>query len=412
MTLEEPVEDLLRALVPQVLGTLVRRYGDFARCEDAVQEALIAAVDAWSQAGVPASPVGWLSTVAARRYVDQVRVDTARARRERAVADALPRDVLAAAPADLEPARDDLLELLFLCCHPALTASAQMALTLRAVGGLATPEIAAAFLVPDKTMGQRISRAKQRLREVGARFELPPEPERGPRVGVVLHVLYLVFNEGYSASAGTTLHRADLTREAVRLARRLHERLPGSGEAAGLLALMLLTEARSAARIGPDGELVPLAEQDRARWDRAAIAEGTDLLTRAMATLPLGPYQVQASIAALHDEAASVEDTDWRQILALYDILERSAPNPVVSLNRAVALGMVRGPQAGLAALRELETGVLAGHHRLLAVRAHLLEQAGERACAATAFQEAARLAGSVPEQRFLLRRAARCAAG
>ncbi len=393
-------------LAPQALGTLMRRYGDFARCEDAVQEALIAAVDQWSRAGVPTHPVGWLSTVATRRYVDQVRVDTARERRERAVLEAQPRDVLVAAPADVEPVRDDLLELLFLCCHPALTAPAQMALTLRAVGGLSTHEIAAAFLVPEKTMGQRISRAKQRLQDVDARFDLPSEPDRKPRLRVVLHVLYLVFNEGYSASVGPTLRRADLTQEAVRLARRLHERLPDSGEAAGLLALMLLTEARGPARTGPGGELVPLAEQDRSRWDRAAITVGTELLTRTMATLPLGPYQVQAAIAALHDEAASAEDTDWRQILALYDILERLAPNPVTSLNRAVALGMVRGPHAGLDAVRELETGMLAGHHRLLAVRAHLLEQAGEPAAAATAFQEAARLAGNLPEQRFLLRRA------
>ena len=412
MTLDQSVEGLLRALAPQVLGMLVRRYGDFAGCEDAVQEALIVAVDAWPRAGVPEYPLGWLGTVATRRYVDQVRADTARERRERAVVDALPRDALVTAPVDVEPGQDDLLELLFLCCHPALTAPSQMALTLRAVGGLSTSEIAAAFLVPEKTMGQRVSRAKQRLREVGARFELPSGPERGPRVRVVLHVLYLVFNEGYSASAGPALHRADLTGEAVRLARRLHERLPESGEAAGLLALMLLTEARGPARMGPGGELIPLAEQDRSRWDRTAITEGTDLLTRAMATLPLGPYQVQASIAALHDEAASVEDTDWPQILALYDILERLAANPVVSLNRAVALAMVHGPQAGLDVLHELERGVLAGNHRLLAVRAHLLEQAGERASAATAFQEAARLAGSVPEQRFLLRRAARCAAG
>jgi RNA polymerase sigma factor (sigma-70 family) len=410
LTLAEPVEDVLRVVAPQVLGTLMRRYGDFARCEDAVQEALIAAVDQWSRAGVPTHPVGWLSTVATRRYVDQVRADTARERRERAVLEAQPRDVLVAAPADVEPVRDDLLELLFLCCHPALTAPAQMALTLRAVGGLSTQEIATAFLVPEKTMGQRISRAKQRLRDVDACFDLPPEPDRGPRLRVVLHVLYLVFNEGYSASVGPTLRRADLTQEAVRLARRLHERLPDSGEAAGLLALMLLTEARGPARTGPGGELVPLAEQDRSRWDRAAITAGTELLTRTMATLPLGPYQVQAAIAALHDEAASAEDTDWRQILALYDILERLAPNPVTSLNRAVALGMVRGPHAGLDALREVETGMLAGHHRLLAVRAHLWEQAGEPAAAATAFQEAARLAGNLPEQRFLLRRAARCA--
>ncbi|PRY38790.1 RNA polymerase sigma factor [Umezawaea tangerina] len=395
------VEDLLRVLAPKVLGALVRRHGDFARCEDAVQEALIAAVDAWSRDGVPEHPRGWLTTVAARRYVDQVRADTARERRELADFDASRRE------ADAEPVdRDDLLELLFLCCHPALTAPSQMALTLRAVGGLTTPEIAAAFLVPEKTMGQRISRAKSRLREAGARFGLPRD--LGPRLEVVLHVLYLVFNEGYSASGGSALHRVDLTAQALRLTRDLHRRLPDSGETTGLLALMLLTEARAAARTGPDGVLVPLAEQDRSRWDSAAIAEASGLLTHSLATLSIGPYQVQAAIAAVHDEAASVETTDWPQILALYDLLDRLAPSPVAALNRAVAVGEVHGPQAGLAALDELRTGVLADHHRLLAVHAHLLEQAGDHASAAERFQEAARLAGSVPEQRFLLSRAAR----
>ncbi|HEX6346547.1 RNA polymerase sigma factor [Umezawaea sp.] len=398
------VEDLLRDLAPRVLGTLVRRHRDFARCEDAVQEALIAASEAWTRAGAPEHPRGWLTTVAQRRYVDQVRGDAARERRELAVLDATPRDALVAAPADAEPVRDDLLELLFLCCHPALTEPSQVALTLRAVGGLTTPEIAAAFLVPEKTMGQRISRAKQRLREVGARFELPPEPE--PRLRVVLHVLYLVFNEGYSASAGPDLHRVDLTRQALRLTRDLRDRLPDSGETAGLLALMRLTEARGRARTGPDGVLVPLAEQDRSLWDRTAIAEATALLHHSLATLPLGPYQVQAAIAALHDEADSVETTDWPQVLALYDLLDRLAPNPVASLNRAVALGMVHGPAAGLEAVRDLETGVLAGNHRLLAVRAHLLDQAGDRSAASACFQEAARLAGSHPERRFLLGRA------
>ncbi|MCS7477329.1 RNA polymerase sigma factor [Umezawaea endophytica] len=401
------VDDLLRTLAPRVLGTLVRRYGDFTRCEDAVQEALINAADAWARAGVPEHPLGWLTTVAARRYVDQVRADTARERRELAVLDATPRDALVAPPADAEPVRDDLLELLFLCCHPALPAPAQMALVLRAVGGLTTPEIAAAFLVPEKTMGQRISRAKQRLRDAGARFELPPEAERGPRLRVVLHVLYLGFNEGYSASAGPDLHRVDLTAQALRLARDLRDRLPDSGETTGLLALMLLTEARGRARTGPEGVLVPLAEQDRSLWDRAAIAEATAMLDHSLATFPLGPYQVQAAIAALHDEAASVEATDWPQVLALYDLLERLAPNPVVSLNRAVALGVVHGPEAGLAAVRELGAGVLAGNHRLLAVEAHLLDQAGDRSAAARRFQEAARLAGSHPERRFLLSRAA-----
>ncbi len=406
------VDDVLRALAPRVLGTLVRRYGDFARCEDAVQEALIVAAGTWAGDGVPEHPRGWLTTVATRRYVDQVRSDSARERRELAALDASPRDTLVAAPADAEPVRDDLLELLFLCCHPALTAPSQMALVLRAVGGLTTPEIAAAFLVPEKTMGQRISRAKQRLRDAGARFDLPPEPERGPRLRVVLHVLYLVFNEGYSASTGPDLHRVDLTGQALRLTRDLRARLPDSGETAGLLALMLLTEARGRARTGPDGVLVPLADQDRSLWDRTAIAEATALLDHSLATFPLGPYQVQAAIAALHDEATSVEATDWPQVLALYDLLERLAPNPVVSLNRAVALGVVHGPEAGLEAVRELDAGVLAGNHRLLAVRAHLLEQAGDRSAAAACFQEAARLAGSQPERRFLLSRAAETSSG
>jgi len=406
----ESVEESLRSLASQVLGSLVRRYGDFDRCEDAVQEALIAATDTWSRDGVPARPLGWLNKVATNRYIDRIRADSARERRERAALDAMPRDALVAPPPDAEVVRDDLLELLFLCCHPALTVSSQLALMLRAVAGLTTGEIAAAFLVPEKTMGQRVSRAKQRLREAGARFELPPDPEHGPRLRVVLHVLYLMFNEGYSASAGSDLRRPDLTGQAVKLVRRLYARLPDSGEVAGLLALMLLTEARGAARTGPDGVLVPLAEQDRSRWDAEAVAEGTEILTRTLATRPLGPYQVQAAIAAVHDEAPSAEATDWKQILALYEILERLHPNPVTTLNRAVALGMVRGPHAGLALLDELESGVLAGHHRLLAVRAYLLDRAGKTAAASSAYREAARLAGSRPEQRFLLLRAARCA--
>ncbi|MEU4834883.1 sigma-70 family RNA polymerase sigma factor [Streptosporangium sp. NPDC023615] len=407
---DDPVEELLRSLASRVLGSLVRRYGDFARCEDATQEALITAAGAWPRDGVPARPLGWLVTVAANRYIDQVRSDGARERRERAALDATPRDALVAPPPDAEETRDDLLELLFLCCHPALTVASQMALTLRAVAGLTTGEVAASFLVPEKTMGQRISRAKQRLREAGARFEAPTDPEHGPRLRVVLHVLYLVFNEGYSASAGSRLRRPELTRQALHLVRRLHARLPGSGETAGLLALMLLTEARAAARTGPDGVLVPLAEQDRSRWDAAAVAEGTELVARTLATGPIGPYQVQAAIAAVHDEAPSAEDTDWRQILGLYEILERLEPNPVTTLNRAVALAMVRGPRAGLALLDGLESGALAGHHRLLAVRAHLLDRDGRAAEAAEAYREAARLAGSRPERRFLLGRAARCA--
>ncbi len=406
MKSDEPIEGLLRSLAPQALGSLVRRYGDFARCEDAVQEALIAAAQAWPRDGVPEHPLGWLGKVAANRYVDQVRADSARERRERAEAQAMPRDALLAPPPDTEQPRDDLLELLFLCCHPALTVPSQLALTLRAVAGLTTGEIAACFLVPEKTMGQRVSRAKQRLRKAGARFELPADPEHGPRLRVVLHVLYLMFNEGYSATAGPRLRRPDLTGQAQHLVRRLHTRLPESGETAGLLALMLLTEARAAARTGEDGVRVPLAEPDRSRWDAALIAEGVDLISRTLASRPLGPYQVQAAIAAVHVEAPSAEATDWRQILALYDILERLQPSPVVTLNRAVAVAMVRGPHAGLALLREVESGVLAGHHRVPAVRAHLLVLAGETEAAARAYREAARLAGSRPEQRFLLRRA------
>ncbi|MEV6812175.1 sigma-70 family RNA polymerase sigma factor [Micromonospora sp. NPDC051296] len=401
--------DLLRRLAPQVLGALVRRYGDFARAEDAVQEALVAAVEAWPREGVPEHPAGWLHTVATRRYVDQVRAEAARARRERTVLDATPRDALVAPPPDAEPPRDDLLELFLLCCHPALPAPAQLALTLRAVGGLTTAEIAAAFLVPEKTMGQRISRAKQRLREAGARFALPPAAEQGPRLAVVRQVLYLMFNEGYSASSGPELLRADLTRQALRLTRRLRERLPDDGETAGLLALMLLTEARAAARVGPDGELVPLAEQDRGRWDRAAITEGCALVAHSLSTSPPGPYQVQAAIAAVHSEAPTTEATDWPQVLALYELLDRLAPNPVATLSRAVAVGMVHGPAAGLALLAEVDSGILAGHHRLHAVRAHLLELADDRAAAAAAWRQAASLAGSGPERRHLLRRAINC---
>ena len=404
------VEEVLRNLTPQVLATLVRRYRDFSRCEDAVQEALIEALAAWSPAGVPEEPLGWLITVASRRFIDQVRADSSRERRERAVIDATPRDALVAAPADAEPWRDDTLELLFLCCHPALAPPSQMALTLRAVCGLTTAEIASAFFVPASTMGQRISRAKHRLRQAGARFELRPGSEEGARLAAVQHVLYLMFNEGYIASSGPDLQRPELTGQALRLVRRLHERLPDSGETAGLLALLLLTDSRRSARTGLDGELIPLTEQDRSLWDQAAIAEGTELISTALATSSLGPYQLQAAIAAVHAESPSVQDTDWSQILALYTLLERLAPSPVTTLNRAVALAMVDGPEAGLAVLGELETGVLAGSHRLLAVRAHLLERAGQRSAAAAAYQEAARRAGSLPEQRFLLGRAVTCA--
>jgi RNA polymerase sigma factor (sigma-70 family) len=407
-------ERLLRELAPQVLGALVRRYGHFDRCEDAVQEALLAAAVQWPAQGMPANPRGWLVTVAARKLTDQWRSDQARARREATVAARAPADeALAPGPGDQEhpPDRDDTLTLLVLCCHPALSPASQVALTLRAVGGLTTAQIARAFLVPEATMAQRISRAKQRIKQAGAAFRLPPEPERAERLRVVLQVLYLIFNEGYTASSGPDLHRVELTAEAIRLTRAVRELLPDDGEVAGLLALMLLTDARRPARTRDDGALVPLAEQDRGLWIRASIAEGVALLTPALARAPVGPYQVQAAIAAVHAEAERAQDTDWPQILALYQLLERIAPNPMVTLNRAVATAMVRGPEAGLDLLRSLEgDDRVAGHHRLEAVRAHLQELAGDHQAARAGYQLAARRTTSLPERRYLQDRAARLA--
>jgi RNA polymerase sigma factor (sigma-70 family) len=394
-----PVEDLLRELSPQVLGALVRRYGGFDTCEDAVQEALLAAALQWPEEGVPDNPRGWLITVASRRRTELWRNETARRRREEAAA---------AQPApEPAPAVDDTLTLLLLCCHPALTQVSQVALTLRAVGGLSTAEIARAFLVPESTVGQRISRAKQRIKASGAEFRLPPASELPARVEAVLHVLYLIFNEGYTASSGTRLNRVELTAEAIRLTRQLHGRLPEDGETAGLLALMLLTDARRPARTRADGTLVPLAEQDRSRWDAQAISEGVELITSTLAKAPIGPYQLQAAIAAVHDEAARAEDTDWRQILGLYELLHGCAPGPMVTLNRIVASAMVHGPHIGLAQLAEAEADpALTGHHRVYAVRAHLLDLAGDHQAAATHYLLAARTTLSVPEQRYLESRA------
>jgi RNA polymerase sigma factor (sigma-70 family) len=395
------VDELLRDLTPQVLGVLVRRYGDFDACEDAVQEALLAAAQQWPTEGVPANPAGWLVTVATRRRTEMWRSETARRRREEAAALREPPEP------EPVPALDDTLTLFFLCCHPALTPVSQVALTLRAVGGLTTAEIARALLVPEATVGQRISRAKQRIRASGTEFRLPPDAERSERLAAVLHVLYLIFNEGYTASSGSALQRVELTAEAIRLARQLHARLPEDGEVAGLLALMLLTDARRAARSAPDGALVPLAEQDRSRWDAAAIAEGAALVTNALKSAPVGPYQVQAAIAAVHDEAARYEDTDWRQILILYGLLDALAPGPMVTLNRIVALAMVDGPAAGLAQLDRAATDpALAGHHRVHAVRAHLLDLAGDRAGARAEYRIAARRTRSDPERRYLESRA------
>ncbi|TQM45620.1 RNA polymerase sigma factor [Pseudonocardia cypriaca] len=397
------LEDVLRPLVPQVLGVLVRRHGQFEACEDAVQEALLAATVQWPAEGVPDNPRAWLLTVATRRLTDQWRSEHARRRRE--TTSALLDGLEEVAP-EQPPAEDDTLTLLFLCCHPALSPPSQVALTLRAVGGLTTAEIARAFLVPESTIAQRISRAKRTV--AGGDFALPAEADRTSRLGAVLHVLYLVFNEGYTATSGPDLQRPDLTREALRLVRQVHRLLPDDGEVAGLLALMSITEARRPARTRPDGGLVPLAEQDRGLWDRALLAEGIALIEATMARAPVGPYQLQAAIAAVHSEAECAEDTDWPQIAQLYRVLSTVAPGPMVTLNRAVAVGMVEGPQAGLDLLATLDEGPLAGHHRVPAVRAHLLELAGEREAARAAYLEAARRTTSEPERRYLEERADR----
>jgi RNA polymerase sigma factor (sigma-70 family) len=395
------VDELLRDLAPQVLGVLARRHADFGACEDAVQEALLAAAIQWPAEGLPANPKGWLITVATRRRTELWRSESARRDREQRAALLEPREP------DPVPDEDDTLALLLLCCHPSLTHASQIALTLRAVGGLTTAEIARAFLVPEATVAQRISRAKQRIKDSGLTFELPPPEELRERLGAVLHVLYLIFNEGYTASSGPALQRVELSAEAIRLTRELHERMPDEGEVAGLLALMLLTDARRPARTRADGALVPLAEQDRGRWDARAIAEGVALITATLERAPIGPYQLQAAIAAVHDEAARAEDTDWLEILGLYHLLHAIAPGPMVTLNRIVAAAMVHGPHAGLAMLDAAEDDpALAGHHRVAAVRAHLLDLAGDAAAAREHYRLAARRTLSIPERRYLESRA------
>ena len=407
-------EDLLRDLAPQVLGALVRRYGHFEVAEDAVQEALLAAATQWPRDGVPDSPRGWLITVASRRMTDLLRAEQARRRREDTVAvRVLPEEYLAPAADEAAERGDDTLVLLFLCCHAALTPASQIALTLRAVGGLTTAEIARAYLVPESTMAQRISRAKKRVAEHGARFRLPPPGEVAERLAAVEHVLYLVFHEGYTATSGPRLHRVELTAEAIRLTRMLHALVPDDAEVAGLLALMLLTDARRPARTGPGGEPVPLEEQERTQWDRAAIAEGVALVTRALARRQPGPYQLQAAIAAVHDEAPTAEATDWPQILALYERLLRLRDNPVVRLNHAVAAAMVHGPRLGLTLVKDLDDDPrLSEGHRLDVVRAHLLERAGDLDAAVVHYRAAARRTTSPAERRYLERRADALARG
>jgi len=425
-SLDSRGENLLRELAPQVLGAVIRRFGDFSAAEDAVQEALLAAAVQWPEEGMPDNPRGWLIQVAVRRMTDQFRADMARRRRETDVVMQAPDQHVVPAPDPLslayfgsgfgapgaENEQDDTLILLFMCCHPALTRPSAIALTLRAVGGLTTAEIANAFLVPEATMAQRISRAKQRIKTSGVPFRMPTDRERAERLSAVLHVLYLIFNEGYASSIGPNLQRSDLANEAIRLTRAVHHVLPDDGEVAGLLALMLLTDARRPARTGPDGELIPLTDQDRTLWDRNAIAEGIALITDTLSRGSIGAYQLQAAIAAVHDEAARADDTDWPQILALYGLLKRMSDNPMVTLNHAIAAAMVHGPQAGLALLKTLDADQrLAGHYRLDAVRAHLLEKAGDREAAIAHYQAAAGRTTSIPERNYLNTQAARLAA-
>lgn len=402
------IERLLRELAPQVLSPVVRRFRDFAAAEDAVQEALIAAAAQWPREGLPANPRAWLIQVASRRMTDHIRSEVARRHREQVAAEEAERLALPV-DAGTESGEDDTLVLLFMCCHPALTPSSAIALTLRAVGGLTTAEIANAFLVPEATMAQRISRAKQSIKESGIPFQLPTEEERAQRLQAVLHVLYLIFNEGYASSAGPELRRADLSDEAIRLTRIVYDRQQDNTEVAGLLALMLLTDARSAARTGPNGELIPLGQQNRALWDRQQIAEGIALLSAALPKGSVGPYQLQAAIAAVHDEAACAEDTDWPQILALYELLKRMSDNPMIILNYAIAAAMVHGPKKGLELLSVLDSDTrLAERHRLEAVRAHLLEMTGDHDSAITHYRIAASRATSVPERNYLMMQAAR----
>ncbi|MEV6911760.1 sigma-70 family RNA polymerase sigma factor [Amycolatopsis sp. NPDC051071] len=406
---DRQVEALLRELAPQVIGLLVRRHGQFDACEDAVQEALLSAAQQWPEQGVPDSPKAWLATVASRRLVDEWRSESARRRREE-------NSALMDLPGPGEPSTvsavstsDDTLTVLFLCCHPSLSAPSQLALTLRAVGGLTTGEIANAFLVPESTLAQRISRAKQTIKKAGAEFVLPPSAELAERLRVVLQVLYLIFNEGYTTSGGAELHRADLTAEAIRLTRLLKRLMPAEDEVTGLLALMLLTDARRAARADGDGALIPLADQDRSRWNAEMIAEGVALVSGVLEAGPVGPYQVQAAIAAVHDDAATAADTDWQQILALYDVLEKVSPGPVVTLNRAVAVAEVHGPEAALELLGALDDDIrMSQTHRLDSVRGHLLELAGDTGTARDAYLRAAAKTASEPEKQYLTLRAER----
>jgi RNA polymerase sigma factor (sigma-70 family) len=408
MSIDASTEQLLRDLAPQVLGATMRKYGDFAAAEDAVQEALIAAATQWPRDGVPDNPRGWLIQVASRRMTDHIRSETARRQRESDAAQQVD-EMIPAIEHDVE--QDDTMILLFMCCHESLTPSSAIALTLRAVGGLTTAEIARAYFVPEATMAQRISRAKRTVKASGIPFRLPSSGEQKAQLQSVLHVLYLIFNEGYTSSDGAQLLRNDLASEAIRLTRAVHRSLPHDADVQGLLALMLLTDARRDARTGPEGELIPLDKQDRTRGDRAQIDEGVALVTEALSSGAVGLYQLQAAIAAVHDEAQRAEDTDWPQILALYGVLSGVSDNPMIALNHAIATAMVAGPATGLALLRDLDAdGRMKDHHRLHAVRAHLLEMAGDRQAALAHYRAAAGKTTSIPERNYLMAQAGRLA--
>jgi RNA polymerase sigma-70 factor (ECF subfamily) len=382
------------------VATLVRVLGGIDLAEEAVQEAFATAVEKWPATGLPPNPGAWIVTTARNKAIDRLRREAARDDKQ-AQAALLHQP---AEPKEVGPVRDDQLRLIFTCCHPALAPASQVALTLRLLGGLETPEIARAFLVPEPTMAQRIVRAKRKIKDAGIPYRIPTEAELPRRLPPVLAVLYLVFNEGYAASSGDDLVRADLCAEAIRLTRELAGLMPDEAEVTGLLALLLLTESRRPARTGPDGALVLLPDQDRSRWDRALVAEGQALVRACLRRNRPGPYQIQAAVAAVHSDAASGADTDWSQILALYDQLTAVAPTPVVALNRAVAVAEVRGPAAGLAELDRLD---LPDYHLFHATRAELLARLGRTAEAAGAYERALELATNATERAFLAGRLA-----